>query len=252
VTHHPTHDRIQQPAPKVLEVIATSLEDALEAERGGAGRIELVRALAMGGLTPDLQLPGSVSTRVKIPVRVMIRESDASTAHSEEEFERLEGEVDRLKAAPIQGLVFGFVRRGEIETEKVERLLKRMPSHWRVTFHRAFEAVAHPFASLETLKRYPEIDRLLTNGIESDDAGDRRRRLEELQNHAGDSLTIIAAGGPDLRKLRVLAASTVIRELHVGRAARLPASHLGPVRWERVASVKRVWEKTSPAPNPGS
>jgi copper homeostasis protein len=242
-----THPPIQA-ASKVLEVIATSLEDALEAERGGAGRIELVRSLAMGGLTPDLQLPGLVSTRLKIPVRVMVRESDASTARSDEEFERLEAAVDHLKAAPVQGLVFGFVRRGQIETEKVERLLKRMPSHWRVTFHRAFEALSDPFAGLEILKQYPEIDRVLTNGIESDDAVERRRRLEELQNGAGDNLTIIAAGGPDLRKLRVLAASTVIRELHVGRAARLPASHLGPVRWERVASVKRVWEATAPSP----
>ncbi len=229
------------PAPKLLEVIATTLEDALEAERGGAGRIELVRALVMGGFTPDPLLPGLVSRRVKIPLRVMIRESDSSTAHGAEEFERLEAAIDRLKTAPIQGLVFGFVRRGEIEVEKVERLLLRMPADWRVTFHRAFEAVTHPFASLEVLKRYPQIDRILTNGLESEDAKERRLRLEELQNAAGDRITIIAAGGPALAKLRVLAESPVIRELHVGRAARLPASHLGPVRRERVAAVKRIW-----------
>lgn len=238
-----TTRQIMQSAPKLLEVIATSLEDAVEAERGGAGRIELVRSLVMGGFTPDLHLPSLLNARVKIPMRVMIRESDASTTHDEEEFERLEATVDRLKGAPIQGLVFGFVRRGQIELGKVERLLKRMPSDWRVTFHRAFEAVADPFASLEMLKQYPGIDRILTNGLDSDNAEERRGRLEALQTAAGPHLTIIAAGGPDLRKLRVLAASSVIRELHVGRAARLPVSHLGPVRWERVASVKRVWEQ---------
>ncbi len=199
----------------------------------------------MGGFTPDLLLPGLVSNRVKIPVRVMIRESDSSSTHSAEEFERLETAIDRLNGAPIQGLVFGFVRRGQIEIDKVERLLPRMPAHWRVTFHRAFEAVADPFAALEVLKRYPQIDRILTNGLESDDPRERRVRLEELQTAAGDRITIIAAGGPALRKLRVLAESAVIRELHVGRAARLPASHLGPVRWERVVAVKRIWEPTA-------
>jgi copper homeostasis protein len=233
------------PAPKLLEVIATSLEDAIEAERGGAGRIELVRALVIGGFTPDLHLPGLISARVTIPIRVMIRESDSSTTHSTEEFEGLEEAVDRLKTAPIDGLVFGFVRRGEIEVAKVERLLRRMPGAWRATFHRAFESVADQFAGLEVLKRYPQIDRILTNGVESDDAEERRKRLEDLQCAAGDGLTVIAAGGPDLRKLRVLATSSVIRELHVGRAARLPASHLGPVRWERVAAVRRVWEQTA-------
>jgi copper homeostasis protein len=233
------------PVPKLLEVIATSLEDALEAERGGAGRIELVRALVMGGFTPDLHLAGLIASHIKIPLRVMIRESDASTAHSAEEFERLEATVVQLKAAPIQGLVFGFVRRGEIEVDKVERLLNRMPDDWRVTFHRAFESVNDPLAGLEILKRYPQIDRLLTNGLDSDDAVERRARLEQLQLAGGAGLTIIAAGGPDLRKLRTLSASAVIRELHVGRAARLPASHLGPVRVERVAAVRRIWEQTS-------
>ena len=39
-------------APLALEVIATSLDDALAAEQGGAARVELVRALDAGGLTP--------------------------------------------------------------------------------------------------------------------------------------------------------------------------------------------------------
>lgn len=235
------------PPTKLLEVIATSLEDALEAERGGAGRIELVRALAMGGFTPDHLLPDMICSRVTIPVRVMIRASDSPTTHCAEEFECHESSIEALKMVPIQGLVFGFVRRGKIETEKVERLLRRMPAHWRVTFHRAFESVADPFSSIELLKQYRQIDRILTNGLDSDDVAGRRTRLEQLQEAAGDQLTIIAAGGPDLRKLRVLAASPVLRELHIGRAARLPASHLGAVRKERVAAVQRLWSSTAGA-----
>src|SRR6188474_594629 len=60
-----------------LEVIATSLEDAVEAEAGGADRIELVRDLAAGGMTPPLDLVDAVLSRVRIPVRVMVRHTVA-------------------------------------------------------------------------------------------------------------------------------------------------------------------------------
>jgi copper homeostasis protein len=237
-----------QSGTKLLEVIAASIDDALEAERGGAGRIELVRALSMGGLTPDLALVGSVSGRIKIPMRVMIRESDALTAHNAEEFARLEDTVDCLKQFEIQGLVFGFVRHGEVEVKKVESLLQRMPDDWRVTFHRAFESIADQAAAVDVLKRYPQIDRILTTGADSarvpSQAEERRARIEELQRVAGEQITILVAGGQDLRKLRTFAASPTIRELHVGRAARLPASHDGVVCCKRVAAVKKILEGT--------
>jgi copper homeostasis protein len=38
----------------MLEVIACSVADAVAAERGGADRLELVRDLNVGGLTPPL------------------------------------------------------------------------------------------------------------------------------------------------------------------------------------------------------
>ena len=40
----------------LLEVIVSSLEDALEAEQGGAGRLEVVRNLELGGLTPSFEI----------------------------------------------------------------------------------------------------------------------------------------------------------------------------------------------------
>ena len=40
----------------LLEVIACSVADAVEAEKGGASRLEIVRDLGRGGLTPPLEL----------------------------------------------------------------------------------------------------------------------------------------------------------------------------------------------------
>ena len=73
----------------LLEVIACSVNDALEAERGGAGRLEVVRELGKGGLTPALQLVEEITKVVSIPVRVMIREREGYFAGGAEAVEQL-------------------------------------------------------------------------------------------------------------------------------------------------------------------
>ncbi|HEX7332112.1 MAG TPA: copper homeostasis protein CutC [Pyrinomonadaceae bacterium] len=40
----------------ILEVIICSVTDAIEAQKGGASRLEVVRDLERGGLTPTIQL----------------------------------------------------------------------------------------------------------------------------------------------------------------------------------------------------
>jgi copper homeostasis protein CutC len=59
---------------KTLEVIVTTVDEAIEAEAGGADRLELVRALDVGGLTPEISIARGVLAAVRIPVRVMVRE----------------------------------------------------------------------------------------------------------------------------------------------------------------------------------
>jgi copper homeostasis protein len=95
-----------------LEVIATSVADAVAAEQGGADRLELVVDLSRGGMTPPAALVDEVLGRVRIPIRVMVRETepheivDASTA------DRLVAAADGIASRPVSGLVFGAVRHG--------------------------------------------------------------------------------------------------------------------------------------------
>jgi copper homeostasis protein CutC len=60
----------------LLEVIACTVEDAIEAERGGAGRLEVISRFDVGGLTPAPELVREIKAKVSIPVRVMLRESE--------------------------------------------------------------------------------------------------------------------------------------------------------------------------------
>ena len=68
-----------------LEVIASSVEDAVEAARGGAHRLEIVRDLSRAGLTPAIELVQQIQREVALPLRVMVRESDGFACGSNDE-----------------------------------------------------------------------------------------------------------------------------------------------------------------------
>ncbi len=57
----------------ILEVCANSYESAINAEKGGAHRIELCENLSVGGLTPNFELAKKVINELNIPVFILIR-----------------------------------------------------------------------------------------------------------------------------------------------------------------------------------
>jgi copper homeostasis protein len=220
----------------LLEVIAETVEDAREAEQGGAGRIELVRDLSRGGLTPPPALVESVVRAVRIPVRVMVRES--------EPFELVDrGEIPRLQAAArsaidggAAGLVLGFLREGAVDIETVREVLDSLTA--AVTFHRAFDDAETQIEAVAALSVEPRVDRVLTSG----GAGDwpvRLARLSALRQALPPGLLALPGGGVDERAVRDLARAGFL-EAHVGRAARVPATDEGRVRASRVAELVAI------------
>src|SRR5947209_10081128 len=101
----------------LLEVIVTSVADAVEAEVGGADRLELVAALLLGGLTPPLELVREIVERVSIPVRVMVRESPSMTVANSGEVRRLRTAAAEISKLRISGLVTGFVKDGLLDID---------------------------------------------------------------------------------------------------------------------------------------
>jgi copper homeostasis protein len=218
----------------LLEVIACSVADAVEAQQGGAGRLEVISEFGRGGLTPPLRLVQQIIAVVSLPVRVMLREQDSYDVSSTKEKDRLCAAAREFSALRIEGLVLGFLREGRIDLELTREILSCAPN-LRATFHHAFEE-AKPFEAIQDIKRIKQVDRILTHG----GAGDWQTKIKQLakyQQAAHPEIETIAGGGLDGKKIKTIAKSTAVREFHVGRAARASGSVDGVVQAVRVKTL---------------
>ncbi len=201
----------------LLEVIACSVTDAIEAEKGGADRLEIVRDLKRGGLTPPYELVEEIKQAVDLPVRVMLRESDGYQTSSDE-LERLCAAAERFASLQVDGFVLGFLKDSEVDVELTQRVLA-CASHVRATFHHAFEDTRDRLRALSEIKRLPQVDRVLSHGG-MDDLESRVQRLGTYAEAAAPELMILAGGGINDEAILKIGSATRIQEFHVGRAAR--------------------------------
>lgn len=230
----------------LIEVIACSVEDAVEAERGGAGRLEIARDMERQGLTPPLELVREIADAVRIPLRVMVRENDGFACRGEDELNAMQRAAREFAGIDrVEGLVLGFVRGTEIDHDTVTAVLGAGP-RLRATFHRAFDALPDPLRAILELKKHPQIDRVLSGG-EPGGWDERCDRLSKLAVLAQPEIVILPGGSVDLEAIRHIAAASGLTEAHVGRAVRVPNEVWGRVSAPLVRELCTP-TKYSPAP----
>ena len=159
-----------------------------------------------------------------------------AVAH-ESELKQLCALASTLAGLSVDGLVTGFLHNGKLDRPSMSEILSMAP-HTKVTFHRAFDDLLDTDATIEELRRFPQIDRILTNGGHAP-AIDKLNRVTEWQTKAGPRLTMLFAVGLDAAAFPALANYPCIREVHTGRAVREPQTTFGSLKASRVAALKK-------------
>lgn len=224
----------------VLEVIVQSVADARAAAAGGADRLEVVREIRLGGLTPSVSLVRAIAAETALPLRVMLREN-GGYATDAKEIAAMRAAAVELAALRVDGLVTGFARDGEALLEDTAAVVQDVRGV-RVTFHRAFDQVRDRLRTIDRLSAIPQVDRILTDG----GPGSPSERCERLRAWGGGvrSITLIAGGGVDEEAIRWFARHACVREVHVGRAAREGGEQDGPVSVARVRRLRELADGT--------
>jgi copper homeostasis protein len=176
----------------LLEICANSFESAQNAEKAGADRIELCSELSVGGITPSYGLLKKVLNKLTIPVHVLIRPRSGDFTYTDEEFDIIKENINICKELGVAGIVTGVLQKDNsidyVRTQELIELAK--PLHF--AFHRAFDCVPNPKEALQKLIDLG-VETILTSG-QQPKAAQGIVLLQELQNIAGDKLTILAGG----------------------------------------------------------
>ncbi|XP_015279488.1 PREDICTED: copper homeostasis protein cutC homolog isoform X1 [Gekko japonicus] len=196
----------------LMEVCVDSVESAVNAERGGAGRLELCANLMEGGTTPSIGLLQVVKQCIRVPVFVMIRPRGGDFLYSDREVEVMKADVRLAKQYGADGLVFGALTEdGRVDTELCAALLavsRPLP----VTFHRAFDMVYDPLAALETLISLG-FERVLTSGCDSS-ALEGLPLIKRLTEQAKGRIVVVPGGGITERNLQRILEGSGASEFH--------------------------------------
>ena len=180
---------------KILEVCVDSLASARAAAEGGAGRLELCSALAVGGLSPYPELLRQIKQVCRLPVRCLMRPRAGDFLYTREEIDLLCDQMETLQKAGADGFVVGALTpEGTLDLPAMERLLAACGG-LPVTLHRCID-VARDLEEVYSAAAQLGIDTVLTSGGAAAclDGAEQLERLLALRDANHGPEVLIGAG----------------------------------------------------------
>lgn len=203
-----------------LEVCVDTAAGLAEAVAGGADRIELCAALAVGGLTPSAGLLALASS-CGVPVVAMIRPRAGNFVWSGAEVSMMETEIAAVRKAGLAGVVLGAsLPDGRLDVPVLRRLMAASAG-MELVLHRCIDLVQDMGAALEEAVELG-FHRILTSGGEvTAEAG--ARRIAALVKKAAGRITVMPGSGVNPGNAAMLK-GLGISEIHASCSASTPVT----------------------------
>ena len=147
----------------ILDVCVDSYASAMAAIAGGADRLELCSALAVGGLTPSPALLRQIREVSNMPVRCLMRTRGGDFLYTPEEIRQMAMEISMLKEAGADGFVIGCLDAdGDLDPVAMKPLLESA-NGMGLTLHRCIDVSRDPCETYRAAAAMG-IDTILTSG----------------------------------------------------------------------------------------
>ena len=197
----------------ILEICANSAQSCVEAEAGGAARVELCAAIPEGGTTPSYgEIRTAQAETSSIDINVIIRPRGGDFLYTPAEVQAMLYDIEMAKDLQVNGLALGcLTKEGDVDVDLLERLTAAA-SPLPVTFHRAFDVLRDPLAALEQIIACG-CRRILTSGQEPD-AVKGIPLIAELVKRAAGRIIIMPGCGVREDNIAHIAAKTGAGEFH--------------------------------------
>ncbi|MDG5487245.1 copper homeostasis protein CutC [Sphingomonas sp. BGYR3] len=201
-----------------LEICVDGLDGAQAAIDGGADRIELCSALALGGLTPSIGLASLVvplAQAAGVRVHAMVRPRGGDFVYSPAERRTLMAEAAGLIAAGVDGLVFGALDGAKLDDGLLAEFVgaaRRGRPDLTLALHRAVDLLPDPVEAVDMAARLG-FDHILTSGG-AERAIDSLPVLRSMVMRAGDRIGILPGSGIRADNARRILIETGASQLH--------------------------------------
>ena len=198
---------------RIIEICANSVQSCVEAEAGGAQRVELCAGIPEGGTTPSYgEILMAQKLTFRIDINVIIRPRGGDFLYTPAEVESMLLDIEMAKQLKVHGVVFGcLTKQGDIDVPLMRRLIDAAKP-LSVTCHRAFDVCRDPFTALGQLIDMG-CDRILTSG-QQPDAVRGIPLIKELVERSGDRIIIMPGCGVREDNIAHIEAETGAKEFH--------------------------------------
>ena len=209
----------------ILEVCVDDVAGLDAAIEGGADRIELCSALALGGLSPSSGLMAEAGRRT-IPVIALIRPRSGGFVYSAAEERVMLQDIARAADLGLAGVAIGALRPedGTLDLALLGRLAGAAGG-LQLTLHRAFDLVPDPALALEQAVDLGFRRVLSSGGAPTAPAGSAR--LASLVAQSRGRLQMLAGSGITPANAPALLDASGVQELHA--SCRGPAADAEPM-----------------------
>lgn len=205
-----------------LELIAFTLQSAIDAQAAGAHRIELCDNPGEGGTTPSYGMIKAVRENVSIDVYPIIRPRGGDFLYSPGEFEIMKQDITVCKQLGCDGVVIGMLHAdGSIDKAHCRQLVE-LAYPLGVSFHRAFDRAANLQQALEDVIEIG-CERILTSGGKPS-AADATDVLKQLLEQADERIIIMPGSGVRAQNIEAIARATGAREFHSSARRFIPSA----------------------------
>lgn len=204
-----------------IEICANSVDSCIEAQKGGADRVELCAGIPEGGTTPSLGMIRNARESIDMALNVIIRPRGGDFLYNSRETAQMIYDIEAAVAEGADGLVFGALTpEAKVDMKLCEKLLA-VSGGLPVTFHRAFDCVADMDSALEDIISLGFARILSSGGCAT--AADGAQKLGQLVSKADGRIIIMPGCGIRENNIAEIAALSSAREFHFSAREALPS-----------------------------
>ena len=177
----------------IKEVCVDNLDDAFNAYKCGANRIEFCSNLDQDGLTPKVEELLALSNTIDIPIRCMLRPHSNSFIYDKNDLKKIKNTINICKKIKIDGVVFGSLNNeNEIDFDILE-YISIISKPLKLIFHKAIDFTPDFSKSFNSLINSKLVDGVLTTGGK-EKAIDNLELLSKISSSIPKDFEFIACG----------------------------------------------------------